>query len=202
MGRGGIGPEVLPPVWPEQAQAELITAAKRFEYTRHGRTDRYRLNRHPWALFACDAQRTAITWGMSETLQDGPANQDTTARCGGCDMDRGLTKGVGMMTNDIDSILNSILFGLAPVDLRLSTRWQHQLRQCSGTQDLKGWDSINDGIVVVVRLTAGCGAVNFHVMELEPTYRTTLQLLNEGTFAQVSACGHRHDKTARHCVAD
>ena len=72
MGRGGIGPEVLPVC--EQAQAELIAAAKRFELTRRMGLTATGLAAVKELFAYHDAQRSAITRGeyekaIQETVQ-------------------------------------------------------------------------------------------------------------------------------------
>ena len=64
MGKCGIGPEVLPVC--EQAQAELLAAAKRFELTRRMGLTATGLTAIRELFAYHDAQRTAITRGEYE----------------------------------------------------------------------------------------------------------------------------------------
>lgn len=64
MGRGGIGPEVLPVC--EQAQTELIAAAKRFELTKRMGLTATGLTAIRELFAYHDAQRTAVTRGEYE----------------------------------------------------------------------------------------------------------------------------------------
>lgn len=80
------------------------------------------------------------------------------------------------MQNDIDAILNDLL--------RSWHVWACGYRHVGGinsspmfrdARTSKGWDSIND--IVDQEIDGGCmEALNFHVMELAPTYRTALQI--------------------------
>ena len=64
MGKCGIGPEVLPVC--EQAQAELLAAAKRFELTRRMGLTATGLTAIRELFAFHDAQRSAITRGEYE----------------------------------------------------------------------------------------------------------------------------------------